>query len=471
MSQESYLPSYRDNNLADFIGELRYLLDKSQVDVAVRFQVDRSRISRYENNKLEDKPDVGYVADLARLVVQKEDNDPEVQQRMLREVNKAVKNRYGHSPFQNWAVLCHTADTYLAKQQGKNSNGTWQSSLEKRLDLPPAVPLMGVAQHLERLSEVLLAPRAPWIICIDGLGGIGKTSLVNALIRQPKIPNQFQELAWVSAKQQYYQPNSGIEKVADPVIHIDTLTDALLKQLDGDTPGLTSLEQKQVRLVELLNQAPFLVVIDNLETTLKYETLLPFLLKLANPAKFLLTSRHSLRGHPHIFSFNLTELSYPDAADLIKQEIDVRGLSNQVVLTEKQIDDLYNVIGGNPLALQLVVGQISAWSVSEVVEILRQAQGQTIEELYTYIYWQAWHTLDINSQKVFLMLPVAPEGTLEILTYLSRLERSEVRQALRQLIQLSLVQVGGNLEQHRYTIHRLTETFLLNEAVRWIQSA
>jgi hypothetical protein len=42
-----------------------------------------------------------------------------------------------------------------------------------------------------------------------------------------------------------------------------------------------------------------------------------------------------------------------------------------------------------------------------------------------------------------------------------------VKFKLMNLTRLSLVEVGGDLEHRRYRIHRLTETFLLNEVVKW----
>jgi len=38
---------------------------------------------------------------------------------------------------------------------------------------------------------------------------------------------------------------------------------------------------------------------------------------------------------------------------------------------------------------------------------------------------------------------------------------------LKKLVTLCLVNVQGTVEARRYSIHRLTETFLLNEVLRW----
>jgi hypothetical protein len=90
--------------------------------------------------------------------------------------------------------------------------------------------------------------------------------------------------------------------------------------------------------------------------------------------------------------------------------------------------------------------------------------------LYTHIYWQAWHALDPASRQLFLIMPLAQDGTLSQLTTLSELEIAELNQALAQLTTLSLIEARGDIEQRRYRIHRLTETFLLNEVVKWQSS-
>ena len=75
--------------------------------------------------------------------------------------------------------------------------------------------------------------------------------------------------------------------------------------------------------------------------------------------------------------------------------------------------------------------------------------------------------LNDAGQQTLLLMPLAQEGTLKQLSALSRLAQDELHQALEQLAKLSLVQVEGDLETRRYSIHRLTETFLLNEATTW----
>jgi hypothetical protein len=88
--------------------------------------------------------------------------------------------------------------------------------------------------------------------------------------------------------------------------------------------------------------------------------------------------------------------------------------------------------------------------------------------LYTYIYWQAWHGLDEAGRQTLLVMPLAQNGTLDQLSVLTELDGTDLTQALERLATLSLLEVNGDLEQPRYRIHRLTETFLLNEVVKWL---
>lgn len=64
-------------------------------------------------------------------------------------------------------------------------------------------------------------------------------------------------------------------------------------------------DEKQAILARWLKTKAYLVVVDNLETTADYQSLLPLLQQLANPSKFLLTSRHSLRGQANVYCHRL----------------------------------------------------------------------------------------------------------------------------------------------------------------------
>jgi hypothetical protein len=165
--------------------------------------------------------------------------------------------------------------------------------------------------------------------------------------------------------------------------------------------------------------------------------------------------------------FELPELSQDDTLAFLRQEAQVRRLDALSQATDRQLHSIFEVVGGNPLALKLVVGQIASLPLSQVLDNLREARGKKIEELYNFIYWQAWAALDNDGRQALLSMPLAQNGAIDQLIAVSELEPDDLAQALEQLVSFSLVDVGGDLEQRRYRIHRLTETFLLNEVIKW----
>lgn len=342
-----------------------------------------------------------------------------------------------------------------------------RSVLEKHLETPTYLDLVGVSAHLEKLLAVLTAPQAPWLISIEGTGGIGKTALADALCRRAIAGGFFADFGWVSARQLAYSPGLGIAETGHPALTVETLVDTLLAQWEGPVLPARPLAEKQAALARYLKATTALIVVDNLETVVDLHTLLPFLRQLANPTKILLTSRHSLRNQSDVYALGLNELSPADTFHFIRQEANIRGAIELATAPEESLRRIYNVVGGNPLALKLVIGQIAHLSLTQVLENLREAQGKSVDDLYTFIYWQSWHLLDEAAQQVLLTMPLAQGGPVSQLLTLSRLDLSDLLHAIQQLVSLSLVQVIGGLEERRYTIHRLTETFLLKEAIQW----
>ena len=97
------------------------------------------------------------------------------------------------------------------------------------------------------------------------------------------------------------------------------------------------------------------------------------------------------------------------------------------------------------------------------------ARGQTTENLYTYIYRQAWDALDETTRRTLLVMPLVSNvgGTLEHIVKVCQLDAGDVTDALSHLVRLNLVESRGDLNERRYTIHNLTTTFLHEQVIRW----
>ncbi|MEZ4623160.1 MAG: NB-ARC domain-containing protein, partial [Caldilineaceae bacterium] len=312
---------------------------------------------------------------------------------------------------------------------------------------------------------------APWLIAVEGLGGIGKTSLANATVRRLIDQRAFDEVGWVTARTKRLNLGGHIVSGVEPALSAQDLIESLTYQLiphyaqvqhTQSEPLLTLLHRK-------LKAVPHLIVIDNLETLVDVEALLPTLQELANPTKFLLTSREALFSTPNIYHFKVPELDSANALALVRQEIAVSNLTALASWRDDELLPIIDTVGGNPLALRLVIGQAHVHDVDAILEQLRLAKGEPAENLYTYIYRHAWQSLTELEQKVLLLMPVVnPDGDeLSFIADVSDFPIEQIRKTLNRLVTLSLVDVLESEHQYRYRIHGLTRTFLHDEILKW----
>ncbi len=348
-------------------------------------------------------------------------------------------------------------------------------ALEQRMGPAGYHNLIGVDEYLDNLQQVLLSPAPPWIVSINGIGGIGKTSLARALAKRIIHAAAFNDFAWVSAQDRVFNLNGTIQPVEPPALTLDDLIRNLLQQLEPEAFKLFYLETAEALAIlkKRLKKTPHLIVIDNLESVADIEALLPVLYNLAAPSKFLLTSRISLYYESNIYHFHLPGLNQKQALSLIRHEAALRNRAYILKASDEDLTPAYQTIGGNPLALRLVVGQTHIHALKTILDDLAQAKEEKTENLYTYIYRRAWDNLDEQTRLIFLAMPtISPQGgNLDYFSQITNIPLRQVRRALEYLVTLNLVDSVGGLVERRYTVHNLTRSFLQKQAAKWHPSS
>jgi len=340
------------------------------------------------------------------------------------------------------------------------SPGQWRA---RHLPSPTYTRLFGVDEALARLLDCLNDPDGDWMICLDGMGGLGKTALAREAVVRVAETDRFVDIAWLTVRPEFYS-SRGLQQSDLLALTCGQVLDVIAGQLAGNDLGPLSLAAKRDRVRDLLHAHACLVVLDNLEAVMNCGNLPDWLWGMANPSKFLLTSRHWPESDISLSVLPLDQLAESDSLALVRHEARLRGLREVAEGSDEALRSVLAVTGGNPLAIKLVVGQLVSLPLSQVLAALETAQPST-GPFYEYLYRASWDLLSGSAQRLLAQVALLPgsSGTWEDLLAVSALPGADLAVAITELTARSLLQAGG-LEEKTYTIHPLTCHFVMSQA-------
>ncbi len=336
-------------------------------------------------------------------------------------------------------------------------------------ELPPPTYtcLFGVEEKQTFVARELCREAGPALVSIDGMGGAGKTTLARAVAE--RCTGAFDALLWLTARREteYDTWFGARHKLERPPLTAEMILDAVVVRLGLREMTRQSVAEKVALLRPYLSKLKVLVVIDNLETAADGETIVSLANQLVRPTRFIITSRYRL---PADLAIHLNDLPLPDSLALLRHEAGVRGLEAMRQASDADLEPIYHVVGGNPLALKLVIGQVTHLPLKRVLDALQKARSPNGTEttFYSYLYQQSWNLLSPAARELLLTMPVLPitGGSWDDLAALSGLDEPALEQAVAELVRLSLLDAGGWPDKV-YSIHRLTYTFLMSEVMQW----
>lgn len=331
--------------------------------------------------------------------------------------------------------------------------------------LPPATytRLFGIDEVRDALIGDLQQEDGPGVVAIVGIGGVGKTAVADAVTRTLIPMTTFDDVLWLR-----FESRTMTGEALSAEHALETLLDDLVAGLDLERSAASTTE-RAAAIRRRLKSGRHLVVVDNLENEAVADYLLNHLMGMAVPSKFLLTMRARATGQAAVRHVSLPELSFEDAARLVRHHAADVGVEVAVGAEDEDVARIYDVTGGNPLALKLVVGLLDSLPLGQVLAQLAHRPTGAVEGLYRHIYWQAWQTLSDPARTLLQAMPMVAQsgGDPQYLMTISGLPEATFWLAVQQLRARSLLEVRGTLEQKRYGVHRLTETFVRSEIMHW----
>ena len=349
----------------------------------------------------------------------------------------------------------------IAELEGRLRPVTMQPKAWPRHNLPRRDydRLIGRQQEQAEVHRLLGPHNRAFVISIEGIGGIGKSSLAlecaYALVdRYAQIPKEdrFDALVWVSAKRTYLAPD-GIRERQQVFRTVEDVFTAIARVLDYPAIIRARADEQRAIVEQALREQRTLLILDNLETV-DDDELMDFLHELPEPTKALVTTRYRI---PVARPIRLTGVEQSDALLLIAEEARRRN----VVLTPVEQERLWNATGGVPLAIVWSIGLMGmGGSVESVLHRLSSSESDIarfcFEESVAQVRGKHAHRLLLA-----LALFVGPAAR-DTLGYVAGLETNRYSRdlGLADLVRLSLV----NQTADQFSLLPLTRSFALAEA-------
>ncbi|TAK14245.1 MAG: hypothetical protein EPO32_02690 [Anaerolineae bacterium] len=317
--------------------------------------------------------------------------------------------------------------------------------LERRLPPQPYVSLIGMELPLAKALHKLRSCSYGACVLITGLGGIGKTALADATARAM--------IGWLGSGEIYWM------RVPENLKRVSSLADvrnqlALCLQEQGH-PDLGANPEDQPRTGGL-------IVVDDVETYAQFTIIEPILKEWQVSYNLLVTSRHQPRADFDWTVLHLDELDWESSWQLVSNYAASIGVDTHTVLTSQSGHQIYDVVGGNPLALRIATSLLRVFPLDHLLEIVTHSPSGSVEQLYRSIYMASWESLGFDARKLLNGMRLAAENgaTISQIRAITAMEDEEISAAIELLVQHSLLEFRASGAERVYGLHRLTRAFL-----------
>jgi DNA-binding SARP family transcriptional activator/tetratricopeptide (TPR) repeat protein len=314
----------------------------------------------------------------------------------------------------------------------------------------------GRDEELRRLLDRSYERNAPSIWVIDGMGGVGKTSLSVHLSHR---------LAADFPDGQYFVDLVGFSSQAEPMSPLQALS--LLLRFDGMAPELIApdLEARSAQWRSSVSGRKVLILLDNAADAAQVRPLLPG----AADCLVLISSRRRMVSLEGAAALSLDIMTEPDAVELFRR---IAG-RERVAEEPEAVRSAVELCGFLPLAIQIAAARLrerTSWRVSFLADQLRDSTSRTRilaagdRDVMNIVAWSCHHLTERQQRLLGLLsLHSGPDFDVPATAALADLGVPEVEEDLDKLFELNLLKQHVADRYHMHDIVRDCARRLLDE--------
>lgn len=258
------------------------------------------------------------------------------------------------------------------------------STIVQNLPAREYTTFVGRDREIARLMELLDDGHSAHLISVDGIGGVGKTTLVVEVAYRCLEANlhkhlfnlpAFEAIIFTSAKQNHLTSIGFLPRL----IYQRTLRDIcreIARLFEFSEINNLSLQEQLGVIRHKLSQTKTLLIVDNLETIEDKQEVLSFLYDLPPTVKVIITTREQTLFVP----IRLNCLPKEHGLRLIQHE----AKEKDVDLTSQESQQLYEAVSGIPAAMIYAIGQMaSGYLLQDVLVLIKHPEGDIARFCFT----------------------------------------------------------------------------------------
>ncbi len=346
-----------------------------------------------------------------------------------------------------------------------------QSALEAVADQLPLLNydrIFGRNADIATISEKLCDSDSFWLQNLTGMGGLGKSAVVHATMRQLVASQRVLHFVWID--------------IELDVRSAELLWHSIITQLARALPTVASngvpYQQLERQVRQTLKAIPYLIVIDNVEAFDDTGELSQRLYALTNPTRFLLISRQEIAATQPIWRYRLQPISPLAAESFVRHRAEQLGIVSLIAAEDTILKRIYALVSGHPQALKLFIQLCGYFDVAAVLEEFETAQTADLEALYNDIFQRILDKQEHQTRQLLAMMRLAPAVglPLDLIKVYSGMEKRDYWAGLKTLSRISFVEKQKLNGKTLHYVHSLTNCFLANhqqsseEKTAWVDS-